>query len=107
MKAEEKTADLITFVISIYNEEENISEMYSRLNQVAGMLETEVEFVLIDDGSRDCSLEMIRDLHIGDPRVRYLSFARNFGHQTAVTAGLRYSGGNAVVVMDADLQDPP
>jgi glycosyltransferase involved in cell wall biosynthesis len=99
--------DLITFVIPVYNEEENISEMYRRLNQVADTLETQVEFVLVDDGSRDRSLEMIRHLHDRDPRVRYVSFARNFGHQTAVTAGLRNAEGNAVVVMDADLQDPP
>ena len=70
-------------------------------------LDGETELVLIDDGSRDCSLEMIRQLHAQDARVSYLSFARNFGHQIAVTAGLNFARGQAVIVMDADLQDPP
>src|SRR5262249_7748449 len=63
--------------------------------------------LLIDDGSRDRSLQMLRDLHQRDDRVLYLSFARNFGHQIAVTAGLNFAKGQAIIVMDADLQDPP
>jgi len=70
-------------------------------------LDGEVEIVLVDDGSRDRSLELMRDMHRRDPSVRYVSLARNFGHQIAVTAGLRFARGKAVVVMDADLQDPP
>ena len=70
-------------------------------------LEADGEIVLVDDGSRDGSLEMMRDLHRRDPRVRYVSLARNFGHQIAVTAGLRFAQGDAVIVLDADLQDPP
>jgi dolichol-phosphate mannosyltransferase len=96
-----------SIVIPIYDEEETIPEMYQRLMSVAESLDGEVEFVLVDDGSRDRSLELLRNLHQRDPRVRYVSFARNFGHQIAVTAGMRFSRGNAVVVMDADLQDPP
>src|SRR5215510_2671268 len=96
-----------SFVIPIYNEEENIVEMYRRLKLVAETLEKEVEIVLVDDGSRDRSLELMRDLHRRDPGVRYVSLARNFGHQIAVTAGLQFATGDAVIVLDADLQDPP
>ena len=96
-----------SIVIPIYNEEENISQMYSRLIKVMQTLDGETELVLIDDGSCDRSLGMIRELHYQDYRVGYLSLARNFGHQIAVTAGLKFVRGQAVIVMDADLQDPP
>jgi polyisoprenyl-phosphate glycosyltransferase len=98
---------IYSIIIPIYNEEANIAALYSRLCQVMQELEDETELVLIDDGSRDRSLEMIRQLHAQDARVNYLSFARNFGHQIAVTAGLNFARGQAVMVMDADLQDPP
>ena len=96
-----------SIVIPIYNEEANIAQLYSRLCEVMQALDGEAELVLIDDGSRDRSLEIIRQLHNQDKRVSYLSFARNFGHQIAVTAGLNFARGQAVIVMDADLQDPP
>jgi dolichol-phosphate mannosyltransferase len=70
-------------------------------------LEGASEAVLVDDGSKDSSLEIMRDLRQRDPRVRYVSLARNFGHQIAVTAGLAFAQGDAVIVLDADLQDPP
>ncbi|MFM7363433.1 MAG: glycosyltransferase family 2 protein [Cuspidothrix sp.] len=70
-------------------------------------LDGDTELILIDDGSRDRSLTMIRELHHHDHRVRYLSLARNFGHQIAVTAGLNFVQGKSIIVMDADLQDPP
>ncbi|QNP29153.1 glycosyltransferase family 2 protein [Cylindrospermopsis curvispora] len=98
---------IYSLVIPIYNEEENIEEMYRRLSNVMAQLQGEVELILIDDGSRDQSLTMIRKLHHHDSRVRYLSLARNFGHQIAVTAGLNFVRGQAIIVMDADLQDPP
>jgi len=101
------TKPICSLVIPIYNEEENIAEMYHRLINVTAQLDGEVEFILIDDGSRDRSLSMIRELHHHDRRVRYLSFARNFGHQIAVTAGLNFVQGKSIIVMDADLQDPP
>jgi dolichol-phosphate mannosyltransferase len=94
-------------VLPIYNEEENIPELYRRLQAVINQLDGESELVFVDDGSRDRSLEMLRALHRQDPRVCYLSFARNFGHQIAVTAGLNFARGQAVIVMDSDLQDPP
>ncbi|MBO3462160.1 glycosyltransferase family 2 protein [Aetokthonos hydrillicola Thurmond2011] len=101
------TEQIYSIVIPIYNEEDSIPEMYRRLTNVMAQLDGETELILVDDGSRDRSLEMIRELHSRDRRVCYLSFARNFGHQTAVTAGLNFTSGKAVIVMDADLQDPP
>jgi len=98
---------IYSLVIPIYNEEENISEMYRRLHHVMEQLDGDVELILIDDGSRDRSLSMIRELHHRDNRVHYLSLARNFGHQVAVTAGLNFVQGKCIIVMDADLQDPP
>ena len=96
-----------SFVIPIYNEEATIPEMYRRVSSVMDQMDGPVELILIDDGSRDISLQMLRDLHQRDERVCYLSLARNFGHQVAVTAGLNFARGQAIVVMDADLQDPP
>ena len=98
---------IYSLVIPIYNEEENITEMYRRLHQVMEQLDGDVELILIDDGSRDRSLNMMRELHHRDNRVHYLSLARNFGHQIAVTAGLNFVQGKCIIVMDADLQDPP
>jgi polyisoprenyl-phosphate glycosyltransferase len=94
-------------VIPIYNEEENIREMYRRIVEVIEKLEGETEVILVDDGSSDHSLHFIREIHQRDRRIRYISFARNFGHQIAVTAGLNFVRGKVTIVMDADLQDPP
>lgn len=96
-----------SLVVPIYNEEANIPELYRRLQSVMNGLDGDAELVLVDDGSRDRSLALMRDLHYRDPRVSYLSLARNFGHQVAVTAGLNFARGQAIVVLDADLQDPP
>lgn len=96
-----------SLIIPIYNEQETISEMYRRVSAVMDRLDGETELVLINDGSRDKSLSMMRELHQRDRRVCYLSFARNFGHQIAVTAGLNFVRGQVIVILDADLQDPP
>ncbi|NJO43045.1 MAG: glycosyltransferase family 2 protein [Cyanobacteria bacterium CRU_2_1] len=96
-----------SFVVPIYNEEANIPELYRRLRAVMDSLDGDAELVFVDDGSHDRSLLLVRDLHQQDSRICYLSLARNFGHQIAVTAGLNFARGDAVVVMDADLQDPP
>lgn len=98
---------IYSIVIPIFNEEENIDEMYRRLTGVMQQLDGESELILIDDGSSDRSLSSIREFHNYDNRIRYISFARNFGHQVAVTAGLNFVRGKVAVVMDADLQDPP
>ncbi len=96
-----------SFIIPIYNEEETIAEMYRRVSVVMDRMDGAVELILINDGSRDRSLPLMRELHNKDSRVCYLSLARNFGHQIAVTAGLNFSRGQIVVILDADLQDPP
>lgn len=98
---------VFSFILPIFNEQETIPETYRRLARVMDGLEGQCEVVLVDDGSNDNSLEMMRDLHQRDPRARYVSLARNFGHQIAVTAGLAFARGDAVIVLDADLQDPP
>ncbi len=96
-----------SLIIPIYNEEETIPELYHRISKIMTCLDGLVELILVNDGSRDKSLKLIRELHQSDPRVCYLSLARNFGHQTAVTAGLNFARGQVVVILDADLQDPP
>ncbi|MCJ7626365.1 MAG: glycosyltransferase family 2 protein [Anaerolineaceae bacterium] len=94
-------------VAPIYNENESLMELYRRVTDVMDTLETPWEFVLVDDGSEDGSTDIIRELASNDEKVRPVIFARNFGHQVAVTAGMDYSRGKAVIIIDADLQDPP
>jgi polyisoprenyl-phosphate glycosyltransferase len=84
-----------SFIVPIYNEEETIPELYRRLQAVMDGLEDRSELILINDGSRDRSLLLLRQLHEQDRRVCYLSLARNFGHQVAVTAGLNFARGKA------------
>jgi dolichol-phosphate mannosyltransferase len=96
-----------SFVIPVYNEESSLPELYRRLRAVMDELGEATEVILVNDGSRDRTLFVLRDLHEKDSRICYLSLARNFGHQVAVTAGLNFARGEAVIVMDADLQDPP
>jgi dolichol-phosphate mannosyltransferase len=96
-----------TIIAPIFNELESIPELYSRVRDVMDQTGEPWELILVDDGSTDGSTEVIRKLADNDPRVRPVIFARNFGHQIAVTAGIDYSRGDAVVIIDADLQDPP
>lgn len=96
-----------SIVAPIYNEYENIPHLYQRVRDVMEQTGESWEFVMVDDGSTDGSVECILELQEEDDRVRPVIFARNFGHQIAVTAGLDYSRGEAVVIIDADLQDPP
>ena len=96
-----------SLIIPIYNEEETIPELYRRVSDVMDSLDDSVELILINDGSGDRSLKLMRELQERDARVCYISFARNFGHQAAVTAGLNFARGQVIVVLDADLQDPP
>jgi polyisoprenyl-phosphate glycosyltransferase len=97
----------ITVIAPVYNELESLETLYIRIAEVLDSTSEPWELVLVDDGSTDGSTEMIRDLSTKDPRVRPVIFARNFGHQIAVTAGLDYSRGKCVTIIDADLQDPP
>lgn len=96
-----------SIIAPIYNELESIAELYPRIRDVMDSTGESWELILVDDGSQDGSTDVIRKLAINDARVRPVIFARNFGHQIAVTAGLDYSRGAAVVVIDSDLQDPP
>ena len=103
--AESRELDLLSVVAPVYNEEALIDEFYTR---VCRALEgVQFELVLVDDGSTDGSAPALDRLAAGDPRVRVVSLSRNFGHQTALTAGLDHARGDAVVMLDADLQDPP
>lgn len=96
-----------SIVVPVFNEEKNLNELHARLVRVLLPLGSEFEIIFIDDGSTDGSLQKIEDLRRNDPRVKYLSFSRNFGHEAASTAGLDHALGHAVILMDADLQDPP
>jgi len=96
-----------SIVAPIYNEEGNIQKLYERISQVMDSTGESWELVTVNDGSRDKSFEMLEALSHKDPRIKVINFARNFGHQLAVTAGLHNTSGDAVVVIDADLQDPP
>jgi glycosyltransferase involved in cell wall biosynthesis len=101
------TEPVYTIIAPIFNERENLPELIRRVSEVMDSTQETWELILIDDGSRDGSTDMIRKVASEDPRVRPVIFARNFGHQIAVTAGLDYSRGKAVIIIDSDLQDPP
>lgn len=96
-----------SIIAPIYNESQTLTELYKRVKEVMDSTGEGWELLLVDDGSVDGSTDIIRQHAADDPRVRPVIFARNFGHQLAVTAGLDYSQGEAVVIIDADLQDPP
>jgi dolichol-phosphate mannosyltransferase len=96
-----------SFVIPVFNERETLPELHQRLSQVIDGLDGEAELLFVDDCSYDGSYELLAELGRQDERIRVLRFARNFGHQIAITAGLDHAAGDAVIVMDADLQDPP
>jgi polyisoprenyl-phosphate glycosyltransferase len=96
-----------SLVLPIYNEEETIPELVRRLGELMDQLDGDAEAILVDDGSSDSSYEAMVAAREADPRFKLLRLSRNFGHQIAVTAGLDAASGDAVIVMDADLQDPP
>ena len=96
-----------SIIAPIYNEIENLPELYRRVKEVMDSSGERWELILVDDGSTDGSTEKIRDLAKKDKIVRPVIFARNFGHQVAITAGWDYARGDAIVIIDADLQDPP
>lgn len=100
---------LVSYVFPIYNEEGNIDLLYRTMCEVTERVSDRyrTEFIFVNDGSRDSSLERLARLHDDDPRVVVVDLARNFGHQVAVTAGMDIAQGDAVIVMDSDMQDPP
>lgn len=97
----------ISIVAPVYNEAESLREFHSRVRKAMETTGETWELLIVDDGSTDGSREILQELSKQDPLLKPVIFARNFGHQLAVTAGLDYSRGSAVVIMDADLQDPP
>lgn len=98
----------LTLVVPAYNEQDAIPLFYEEALRVEGELPgVEVEYLFIDDGSRDQTMEVLRQLHAQDPRVHYVSFSRNFGKEAAIYAGLENAKGDYVAILDADLQDPP
>ena len=98
---------IFSIIAPIFNEKGCFDELYRRVSEVMNTTGEEWEFIMVDDGSSDGSTDLIRNLAQKDSKVRPVIFARNFGHQIAVTAGLDYSRGDAAIIIDADLQDPP
>lgn len=97
----------LSIVVPLLNEEANLRRLYERVSEVFGRLEVDGQLIFVDDGSTDGSARIISELARKDPRVTGLRFSRNFGHEAASTAGLDMADGDAIVLMDADLQDPP
>jgi len=100
-------APTYSFVIPVFNEEETLETLYHRLRGVMARMDGEAEVILVDDGSKDRSYPAMLRLHQLDPRFKVVHLSRNFGHQLAITAGIDLAAGQAVIVMDSDLQDPP
>lgn len=98
---------MLSVVVPIYNEEENITAFHAAVKAVMETMEERWEIVYVNDGSRDSSLSLLLEIQRRDPRVAVLEFSRNFGHQAALTAGLQMAKGDAIMLMDGDFQDPP
>jgi Glycosyltransferases involved in cell wall biogenesis len=98
---------LISAVVPCFNEEKVIAMTYDELSSALSGITDEYEMIFVDDGSRDGTLAILKQTAEGDPHVKYISFSRNFGKESAMLAGLRYSSGDFTVIMDADLQHPP
>lgn len=98
---------LLSIIVPMYNEQEVILETYKRLDHITKSMNTPYEIIFINDGSRDQTMELMTEVAAKDANVKIIDFARNYGHQTAVTAGMFYCKGDAAVIIDADLQDPP
>ena len=99
---------LITLLVPVYNESEALNEFYSRTSQVVGdLVDYDFELLFVNDGSKDDTLSIIKNIHRKDKRVSFLSLSRNFGKEIAMAAGIDYCKGDALVIIDADLQDPP
>lgn len=98
---------MYSIVIPVFNERETIPTLYDRVKKVIDTLDAPAEVVMVDDGGSDGSFELLKDIHRKDPRFKVLSFSRNFGHQIAISAGIEHAHGDAVMIIDGDLQDPP
>ena len=98
---------LISIVLPVFNEEGNIKELYQRLKSVLVSIEYAYELIFVDDGSQDQSLDFLKKMNKVDKSVKAISYSRNFGHQLAITGGMDYASGDAIIIMDTDLQHPP
>lgn len=98
---------MLSFVIPAFNEEKNVNIIYSRLKTLMTEINVPFEIIFVNDGSIDNTLNTLKQMSEADRKVKVISFSRNFGHQAALTAGLKYANGNAIISMDCDLQDPP
>jgi polyisoprenyl-phosphate glycosyltransferase len=98
---------MLSIVIPVYNEEDNLPSLVERLTLASTSWNIPYEVVFVDDGSKDQTLSLLQEIHRTHSNYKYLSFSRNFGHQTAVSAGLQFVSGQVIAIMDADLQDPP
>ena len=99
--------DKISIIVPCYNEEESLPIFYEVINKETKKIKAEFEFVFINDGSKDKTIELLKELAKKDKRVKYVSFSRNFGKEAGMLAGLEYASGDYIAIMDADLQDPP
>ena len=97
----------LSIVVPCYNEEEAIPYFYEEINKVSKEMKNDFEFIFVNDGSKDKTIDIVKDLSKKDKRVKYIHFSRNFGKEAAMLAGLELSNGDYVTIMDADLQDPP
>lgn len=97
----------ISIIVPSYNEEEAIPLFYKEIDKVSKDMSVDFEFIFVNDGSKDKTIEIVKELSKKDKRVKYIHFSRNFGKEAAMMAGLEYSSGDYVAIMDADLQDPP
>ncbi len=98
---------ILSIIIPVYNEEDNLLDLYREVKKTLDKAGISFELIFVNDGSKDRSLEIIKQLSMNDPRVRFASFSRNFGHEAASSCGFRMARGKAAVLMDADMQDPP
>jgi len=104
---EKKSNISLSFVVPMFNETECLEELYARIRNVCEDIGASFEMICVNDGSTDGTLAALKELRDKDSRVKILAFSRNFGHQIAIAAGLRYVSGDCAVILDADLQDPP
>src|SRR5690348_2940938 len=107
VKRSTSTRPEVSVVVPIFNEQENLPELYRRLVEVLEEHARDFELILVNDGSHDDSPRLLDELHVADQRVVVIHLSRNFGHQAAISAGIDHAAGRTVVLMDGDLQDPP
>ncbi len=98
---------MISIVIPLFNEQENVNQLYGRLTACSGLWKEEYEVLFVDDGSYDNTFAMLHKICLEDKHIKTIKLSRNFGHQAAISAGMLHAKGDAVVIMDGDLQDPP